>query len=465
MPRNKVLYTLSETFTDAVNSVNGTAIPIGGLGIQTGSTILTYTNTTPSAKTFTSGTGNVSDTTVVAELGNKEVTDITCVADVAGSLNSKFFNYETVNLGGASVNLRYVWFNVNGAGVNPSPAGRTGIMVSLATGANNGAVATALRAAMAADTLVTISGATVHCIITNNYMGNVTNAANGTASPGFSYSVTTAGVSSNLNNTYFTFSNTGNVNNFAAWYNVNGEGTAPVIVGSPTLIVIAIAANTVNTTVASTSRTAITTAAPSGITVSGATTHVILTNTPGTSDATANGAVSPGFSIVNTPGALSGAVSLVNSTITLTNHGFPTGLTVRLSGGTLPAPFATLTSYYVIVVDADTIKLASTYALALAGTAITITSYGSSGTTFSCTPTALSSAIVIEVSDDPLDSTPTHWDLTSGVAGVNAAVGVLTGAFLTVPATSISANWMRFSFNSGNGRMSGVSRIVLKGLD
>jgi hypothetical protein len=57
---------------------------------------------------------------------------------------------------------------------------------------------------------------------------------------------------------------------------------------------------------------------------------------------------------------------------------YETGDGIRLSStGTLPAPLAALTTYYVIRVDKDEIKLASTYANALSGAAIDITNAGS----------------------------------------------------------------------------------------
>ncbi len=58
-------------------------------------------------------------------------------------------------------------------------------------------------------------------------------------------------------------------------------------------------------------------------------------------------------------------------------HGFSTGDRVRVSSATtLPAGLAAATTYYVIYLTADTFKLASTDALATAGTAVDITDTG-----------------------------------------------------------------------------------------
>lgn len=119
-----------------------------------------------------------------------ESTNVTFVADSSGSLNSTYFTFN----GDGDVHQYYVWFNINSAGVDPAPTGRTGIEVDGATNATAATLATAAIAAVAASsaaTYVTASaGASGHMILTNKGYGTATDAANGTASPGFSYSVT-----------------------------------------------------------------------------------------------------------------------------------------------------------------------------------------------------------------------------------------------------------------------------------
>lgn len=92
----------------------------------------------------------------------QEKTKITCVADVAGSLNNKFFyiSSPTVNY--------YFWFNINSGGSDPTPdVTRTAEVVAAATGATAAAIATALAAkfntltgiftAVAMDAVVTVT--------------------------------------------------------------------------------------------------------------------------------------------------------------------------------------------------------------------------------------------------------------------------------------------------------------------
>lgn len=122
----------------------------------------------------------------------REVQDVTCAADTAGSRNSTWWKFYTAG----DVNGYYVWYNINAAGVDPAPAGLTGIEVAGATGATattlGGATRTAV-AASAAGSYVTVSGGTTHCILTNKQPGECTAAGNGTASAGATFSVTTTG--------------------------------------------------------------------------------------------------------------------------------------------------------------------------------------------------------------------------------------------------------------------------------
>src|SRR5688572_523338 len=80
---------------------------------------------------------------------------------------------------------------------------------------------------------------------------------------------------------------------------------------------------------------------------------------------------------VTTPAAknfVDADVHVANNTITEAAHGFVTGLKGQLTTtGVLPAGLSLATDYFVIRVDADTFKLASSLANAQAGTAVDIT--------------------------------------------------------------------------------------------
>lgn len=96
-----------------------------------------------------------------------ETTDVTCVADVAGSLNDTYFFLSSAE----NETSYYVWYNVNAAGTDPAIAGKTGIEVALATGATNTDVADATFTALNvySDFVVVVNSATV--TIANSSLG------------------------------------------------------------------------------------------------------------------------------------------------------------------------------------------------------------------------------------------------------------------------------------------------------
>lgn len=85
------------------NAINGT-VPVPGLSIGS----------------ITSGIGAKAE---------QETTTLTCVADISGSLNSTYFTLSTA----FDRQSYYVWYNVNGAGSDPSLSGKIGIPVALNT--------------------------------------------------------------------------------------------------------------------------------------------------------------------------------------------------------------------------------------------------------------------------------------------------------------------------------------------
>lgn len=87
-------------------------------------------------------------------------------------------------------------------------------------------------------------------------------------------------------------------------------------------------------------------------------------------------------------GGTAGEVNLTNEQLAVPSHGLTTGLKGQLTTtGTLPTGLSLATDYFVIAVDDNTIKLATSLDNANAGTAVNITGYGSGTHTF--TPTAL----------------------------------------------------------------------------
>lgn len=128
-----------------------------------------------------------------ATASQAEITKVTCVADVAASLNSKYFFLNAAN----DATKYYVWIDVGNTGTDPAIAGRTGIEVDITSGATASAVASAVQAAVDAlgDFSASVSGADV----------TITNAASGGASDatddgdtGFTILVTQQGVNAGV---------------------------------------------------------------------------------------------------------------------------------------------------------------------------------------------------------------------------------------------------------------------------
>ena len=99
-------------------------------------------------------------------------------------------------------------------------------------------------------------------------------------------------------------------------------------------------------------------------------------------------------------------VNTGSSTITITGHGLLVGLAVQFTtSGTLPTGLAVLTTYYVIVVDANTVKLATSQANALTGTFITLSGAGAGSS--SMNPQALAGSIKFQKNNEKIENPPT----------------------------------------------------------
>lgn len=175
----------------AINSlqVNQSTV-VGGLGTQTFNVVTAglYTLRFQSSIPYLAAGGPAVTANPVQNIDN-----IATAADSSGSLNSTFFKFNsTGNLQGF-----YVWYNINSAGVDPAPAGLTGIAVTGATNVTANTLATATRAAITANTAaasyLTVSGATNNVILTQTNPGQLTTASDGTAPTGFTFTNPTAG--------------------------------------------------------------------------------------------------------------------------------------------------------------------------------------------------------------------------------------------------------------------------------
>ncbi len=171
---------------NSLSTVHST--PFCGLGTQTYN--VTTTGLYTMAVSITLPWLSPDQPAAVANLPAKEVQTITVTGDTSGSLNSTFWTFYTPgNIAGY-----YVWYNINSAGVDPAPAGLTGIAVAGATGASATTLGGATRTAIAAATSgVVVSGTTSGVILTGATPGACTAAADGTAATSFTFAVGTTG--------------------------------------------------------------------------------------------------------------------------------------------------------------------------------------------------------------------------------------------------------------------------------
>lgn len=126
--------------------------------------------------------------------------------------------------------------------------------------------------------------------------------------------------------------------------------------------------------------------------------------------------------VVVTNAGVDPEIDLDANTLSIPTHGFKTGAEVQVSAtGTLPTGLSAVTDYYVIRVDASTIKLATTHALALLGTAINITGYGSDGNVTTVTPVSISGASVgLYKSNDGV-----NWLLDATATNITADASII----------------------------------------
>lgn len=113
-------------------------------------------------------------------VGQQEITQITTIADVANSLNSDYFLIDSVD------NSYYVYFETTVA-VDPAIPGRTGIKVSIATGASANTVAQKLRDKLSTYLTDFIAEVSTNIVTVTNYeVGSVANTVDGNTGFGFS---------------------------------------------------------------------------------------------------------------------------------------------------------------------------------------------------------------------------------------------------------------------------------------
>lgn len=163
---------------------------------------------------------------------------------------------------------------------------------------------------------------------------------------------------------------------------------------------------------------------------------------------------------VDTPGA--GAFTAAASDIcTKATHAMRTGLKVQVSTtGTLPAGLSAATDYFVIYLTANTFSLATTLALAQAGTAIDITDAGTG--THTITPTSLAGATV--KMQGSIDGTVYADMPITGTGDVTVTEPITASGNLLLNHVDPMVNYMRVVYTLTAGQMTISQTMQVKGL-
>lgn len=150
---------------------------------------------------------------------------------------------------------------------------------------------------------------------------------------------------------------------------------------------------------------------------------------------------------VTTPGT-SAAVSTAADTATITAHGQVTGSKVALTtAGTLPTGL-TATNYWLIVVDANTVKFATSLANSATGTAVDITTPGVG--THTITPAALvttGAVAKLQVSNDGTNFS----DVASASVTITAAGNTYWELTVQSSGNKLRPSWIRILFTPTTG--------------
>ena len=364
------------------------------------------------------------------------------------NLNNTYFTISSVNAVSKVQKDFFVWFNVNGEGVAPVIAGKTAVAVALSVGAIDTAVATAVKNALHALT-DDFSAAAPAALVTvsNKKIGNVTNAADGMPNTGFTILTSVAGVDSNLNNKYFLVNSALDAAQYYVWFNADGLGTDPALVGKTGVAVAVVVGSQADTDVAA----AVDAAALAGIGSGAVGAVVTFTNAAAgaTTDASAG---TSGFTVSVTTQGVTTVLDLTAETIAVPLHGYVSGQKLAMTtSGALPTGIPA--TAYVIVVDLNTIKIATSKSNALAGTAVNISTEGSGVQTM--TRQALNGVVKLQACNDYNPAVnpvlPGTWTDITGSAVTMAGAGSYGWNV-----ADVYYNWVRlaYAWDAGDGVVS-----------
>lgn len=338
----------------------------------------------------------------ISKAGIAEVTDITAVADVSGSLDGTYFILQDVN---GSVGF---WIDIDDSGTTiptdidtggASEVDRAIEITTIATDDTAATIAGKLETAIHADSKFTASSADDVCTATNVDLKDLTDAANGDT--GFTFSTTTQG------------SDLGAEPTGAIWTAIPAANKGQVDLSAGTTAAQTAAASELILNALTGFTTKITTddtAADGTMTL----THdvVAAVTNPSLKNADDSGAGS--ITSVETTAGVDEEVFIATEYLSIPSHGFLEGLCVRATTtGTLPAGLSLATDYFVKIVDSDTIQLSATQG----GSAVNLTDTGTGVHTLTAEGT-LAGTMTVQASQDGINfrDTATSYTVNSSTA-------------------------------------------------
>ncbi len=366
---------------------------------------------------------------------------IVSLPDGSSINDGDYFTFQLMNSGVQSD--YYVWFNVTGSAINPGQAG-LGFEVFVNSGDDSTQVTNAVYSELSGNlnTVATFNTAGSNIYFTGVQAGDV---ATGNSYGSLSVSTISDGYGV-AEGDYFLFSTP--TANYYAWFRFAGNGANPNIAGRTGIAIDF--AYTDNASQLRTKALAAIGAAVPEASVSGTASPYALGLTI---TSLVNGAVGAGpsaplmhgpFAVTReTTGSVS-AISAAADTITIASHGYSTAQAVQISSnGTLPGGLSAGT-YYAIVTDSNTIKLATSVANANAGTAVNIFNAGSGTMTLinassGTTTTAYISNIDISTQTAARNALSTLDTYMQNIANTTASIGAAQSRLATALASVTSA--------------------------
>jgi len=146
---------------------------------------------------FNPGQVVLNTTNDILTLDVKQVSEVTRVTTLpfTSIVQSSYFTFEAISSLGV-ITQYYVWYQKNGIGTDPALVGYTGILVNTTTGQTAAQIATSTISAIntIAGTLVTATNYSADTVlITNDFVGAVTSAADGVLATTFLINIVTKG--------------------------------------------------------------------------------------------------------------------------------------------------------------------------------------------------------------------------------------------------------------------------------